>query len=86
MAQVLGELADGGEFEKIGERDFCLQDLLQIGMNSDQEQGIASEVEEIVVEPYKWNSQYTLPEFCEGALEMAANGSYRGGILFQGHL
>jgi len=49
-----------------------LQDLLQIGMDCDEEQGIATQIEEIVVQPHLRSVQNALPKIHDGAFEMCA--------------
>src|SRR6267378_8309845 len=70
-AEVLRELAYSGKLEQIGDRNLCLQRFLQIGMHGDQQQRIAAEIKEILVQPYLWDFQDALPELCEGALQLA---------------
>src|SRR6202158_2149328 len=83
---MVGELAHGGKFEQVSQGNFCLQDFLQIGMHSDQAQGITTKVEKIVVEPDVRNSQDALPEFRQCAFELAARKPNWRGPLFRSYL
>ena len=72
---MMSEFADRGKLEQIRKWNFLLQDLLQIRVHGNEEQGIAAEIEEVVVEAHVLNIQNALPELCERALEFATGNS-----------
>ncbi len=60
-AEMGGQAADGGELKKIGDRNLTFQLGLQSQVKRGQEQGIAAQVEEIIVCSHRLATQTRLP-------------------------
>lgn len=69
FAQVPGKFANSGEFKQVGHGYLDAQSLLQIGVNRDEKQGVASQIEEIVVESDVRDVESPLPELRDGVLD-----------------
>ena len=65
-----GKSPDSGELKKIGNRNFKLQGLLKIRVDRQQQQRIASEIEEIIVQPDALHAQHPLPHIGDLQLEL----------------
>ena len=65
------EGADRGVLEQLDERDLAAERLLQPGVHAGEQQRVAAEVEEVVVDAHLLDRQRLLPDRGDDALQLA---------------
>ncbi len=67
-AQVAGEGAHRGVPEEVDQREVAAQELAQPALHADEQQRVAAEIEEVVVDPHLGQPQDLPPDPGDGPL------------------